>query len=123
MVQLLLHLIGDYLFQNDWIAKHKARNGREGAMACIIHCVLYSVGFLAAFGGHVGLLVGLAHYIIDRNNLTIYWIQLINFRFTKYNFGFDSSKPVYLSQWLYIGYDNIFHLLCNFVIIKYFAHA
>jgi hypothetical protein len=43
MFELLLgHLAGDYLLQNDWMAKNKADNDLAGWLAAFIHCIIYT---------------------------------------------------------------------------------
>ena len=46
MLQFFLHMIGDYVTQNDWMATAKTKNSKEGYLACLIHSVLYSLPFL-----------------------------------------------------------------------------
>lgn len=81
---LLGHLVGDYLFQTNWMACTKWQPGREGWQACLIHCAVYSstvAGFLVVILGLTGTLqigfwlsiaafgiVFLTHYPIDRTS-------------------------------------------------------
>lgn len=67
MVELLLklvfcHLVGDYVLQNDFIAKTKGENWYH----LFVHCVLYCLPFYVVFGLTVQLMcVFLSHIIID----------------------------------------------------------
>jgi hypothetical protein len=36
------HLIGDFVLQNDWMARNKSKPGLHGWWACFIHCWLYA---------------------------------------------------------------------------------
>ena len=56
------HMIGDYVLQNDFLAKTKGENWWH----LIAHCILYSVPFALAFGfdWKVLVIVG-THIIID----------------------------------------------------------
>jgi hypothetical protein len=71
---LLCHLIGDYLFQTDFIAKTKGNNWYH----MFVHCGLYITPFAFFFGitWQLGVLFA-AHMIIDplkaRYNKINYW--------------------------------------------------
>jgi hypothetical protein len=44
MFELVLgHLAGDYLLQNDWMAKNKSGNDLTGWLAAFIHCIIYTL--------------------------------------------------------------------------------
>ena len=42
MLQLILHLIGDYLLQSDWMAQNKTKCSKAAAA----HAITYSLPFL-----------------------------------------------------------------------------
>ena len=71
---VLCHLIGDYLFQTDFIAKTKGSNWYH----MLVHCGLYIAPFAFCFGitWQLGILF-VAHMIIDplkaRYNKINYW--------------------------------------------------
>ena len=95
MEQLLLHLIGDYILQNEWMSSKKEKNTLLGYLACVIHCILYSLLFLLlhiTFGAW--LVIFLSHFLIDKYNLSIFWIRLVNWSWSKNNFGYGDEKPV-----------------------------
>lgn len=59
---VMCHMVGDYLFQTDFIAKTKGENWYH----MIVHCVLYCVPFALAFGLTWQLpVIGLMHYTVD----------------------------------------------------------
>lgn len=82
---LVSHLIGDWVFQNDWMARHK-QNGLLNR-AILIHCAVYtavlwlvyfllvadsprlSTSFLFAF------LVYFSHWLIDATGLASRWMR------------------------------------------------
>lgn len=105
----LLHLLGDYVLQNDWIAANKTKSFK----AAFIHVAIYSVPFLILTPSVFWLILAVSHFFIDRYRLATYWIKLINWNWSSTNFGFDESKPFALSIWLLIIVDNTFHLLFN----------
>lgn len=66
MQQLILHLIGDYLLQNDWMAQNKKKKGANGFIACVTHCTLYSFPFLFLCSWRAVLVIFSTHFLIDR---------------------------------------------------------
>ena len=111
---LLLHFVGDYLLQNDWMAQNKTKDW----FPCFIHCVLYTLPFGFVIWQSPWLWsVFLTHYAIDRWRLAEYWIRLVNWNWEGTNFGYDETKPKYMSVWLFIIIDNTFHILTNSLLI------
>ncbi len=120
MMQLILHLIGDYLIQNDWMALNKKEATIKGELACQLHCITYSLPFLFIGSGEAVLFIYLSHYIIDRTNIVGWFLALRNGVFHVRNFGFGEQRPFVITIWLYIITDNIFHIICNYLFLKYF---
>ena len=62
---ILCHFVGDYVLQNDFIAKTKGTNWWH----LIANCFLYSLPFYFAFGfcWQIGVIIG-THFIIDALN-------------------------------------------------------
>lgn len=59
---ILCHLIGDYVLQNDFIAKTKGEN----IYHLLVHCILYCVPFYLCFGFVWQLaVIFVTHVIID----------------------------------------------------------
>lgn len=40
---LIGHLVGDYIFQNDWMAKNKSEKSGKGVAICHVHSIVYAV--------------------------------------------------------------------------------
>jgi hypothetical protein len=121
MEQLLAHLIGDYYLQNDTIGVHKKDKDLKGLIYCLIHCILYIIPFylLVTKNPHQLLLIMMSHFIIDRWNLIRDFLCIKNGVKYKNNFGCSKDRPFSITVWLFIIHDNIFHLVCNYFIIKY----
>jgi len=118
MYGLLAHFIGDYLFQNDFIANQKTKK----TWPAVVHVLLYSIPFYFILGFSYALLfVIVTHFFIDRYRLAVYWIRLINWNWDKDidNFGYKDDKPKWMSFWLMVIYDNIFHIIFNSIAIAY----
>ena len=118
MEQLLLHLFGDYILQNDWMAQNKKAKGWKGELACQIHCVLYSLPFLLITSPLGVFLIYIAHYALDRTNIVTHLLSLRNTgKWDNINFGFSPDRPIWLTVWLNIFTDNTLHLIFNWMII------
>jgi hypothetical protein len=135
MIQLLLHGIGDYFIQTDWQALNKKRPGAIGIWACLKHCILYSLPFLMIGSWAAVGVIFLTHYIIDRTKLVEYLIAIKNnvrkgnapeghsysfpHMYDVSNFGFSLGRPPLITVWLYIITDNLLHICCNYLALKY----
>jgi len=122
--QILFHLIGDYITQSDWMANEKTKR-IEVAM---LHAFVYSIPFAAIASLPAYLVIFVSHAIIDRFRLARYVVWAKNFLGPRgYNppwkdcaaTGYPADRPVWLSVWLLIIADNVLHLLCNGLAIKY----
>ena len=106
----ILHFVGDYLLQNDWMAQEKTKNW----FPCFVHCLLYSLPFgLVLWKSPFIWLVFGSHFLIDRYRLAQYWIRLVNWKWDGDNFGYSDEKPKWMSVWLLIIVDNTMHVVLN----------
>lgn len=119
MEQLIFHAIGDYLIQNDWMALNKKKISLKGELACQIHCITYALPFLFIGSWAAVLAIYITHYIIDRTNIIGWYLAIKNGVFHTKNFGFSMERPSFISVWLFIIVDNIFHIICNYLALKY----
>ena len=123
MIQLLLHLIGDYITQTDWMAKNKTKN----SFAAGTHALVYSLPFLllkpsmAAFAVILG-----THFLIDRFRLARFVIYAKNWTTSpslKWSdaseTGYHKDEPEWLSLFLLIVADNTLHLSINFAALRW----
>ena len=120
MIQLICHLLGDYVLQNHWMANNKT----SSTLACAVHVALYSLPFALLIGvGGVGSWWSLAviagtHFVIDRWRLAKLWVNF-------WGVGVPSSwmarleieqppaAPSWMGVWLLIIVDNTIHLAIN----------
>lgn len=124
MEQLLLHLLGDYLLQNDWMAANKGKK----TLPAFIHALVYSLPFLL-LGSYLSVwVIFVTHFFIDRFGLIKYLTYALSFTAPKSYWkswsecsatGFHKDKPVWLAVWIMIICDNFLHLLINFLSLKY----
>lgn len=116
-MQLFLHMVGDYLTQNHWMANKKVLNTKEGYFACLIHCLLYALPFLFIGSLNAIAVIFVTHFLIDKYRLAKYVIQLKNWHFE--GIGFPSDAPPFISVWILFIVDNLIHISINYLALTY----
>jgi hypothetical protein len=113
MEQIVLHFIGDFLLQNNWMAKNKAGFHFIGWAACFVHCFIYALPFLFYLSITGVSLVFLTHFVIDKFRVAYYWTIF---------FKIDKNEPENkeLSFFLVFLVDIALHFATNFFIFQYF---
>jgi hypothetical protein len=81
MIQLLLHLLGDYILQSHWAATEKTKHWRPA----FYHAIFYSLPFLLIGSPSAVLAIAISHYLIDRYRLVRYVVW---------------SKNIVLGHWI-----------------------
>jgi hypothetical protein len=123
MIQLILHLVGDYITQTDWMAKNKTKN----SFAAGSHAIIYSLPFLILHPSLAAFLVILiTHFFIDRFRLARFVVFAKN-KVTNHSLrwedcsgtGYHKDDPAWLSVWLLIAADNTLHLAINYAALKF----
>ena len=147
MLELILHLLGDYVLQSDWMAQNKVKR----FVPAFVHAVVYSLPFLFLTRSLFALFVICStHFLIDRYRLAKYVVYAKNFlappsatfclspndpdlRHGDYfgdvkekfrwanceSTGYPSETPAWLAVWLLIIADNTLHLLINHLALKF----
>lgn len=112
MLQLIVHLLGDFVLQNDWMAKNKNENTTVGHLACFVHCMFYCMPFYLAFSLSLPqiLLVFSTHFVIDKYCLAKKWTSF-------YKIGSRLDVTNWLHVYLIFMVDMAMHLACNYIII------
>ncbi len=99
MEYLIAHLVGDFLLQNDWMAKGKKRS----SWICACHVLFYMMPFFfTELQWWQLLLIAIEHWIQDRTNLVTWWMKTVGQE--------DFSRPP-MAPWSVILVDNTWHLL------------
>lgn len=124
---IVLHLLGDYLLQSDWMAQRKTTSSVPAAA----HAVVYTAPFwLLMPSWWAMLLIGGTHFVIDRWRLARYvcWFKNLISPPTAYadgspvwwhswaecqGTGYHKDRPAWLAVWLLIIADNTLHLAFN----------
>lgn len=123
MEQLLLHLIGDYITQSDWMANNKTK----ATWPALCHSVIYSLPFLLICPPLAVGVIWVTHLLIDRFRLARYVVYAKNKAlspsfpaWSECNItGYKNDTPAWLSVWLLIIADNTLHLAINYLAIRY----
>lgn len=115
--QFMAHMIGDYIVQNNWMAKNKTYN----STICMIHAALYTLCFIFITQSALALLIILmTHFFIDRFDLACFVVWFKNGcsgPVTKN--GFPEGTPAHIGDWVKIIVDNIMHICINALAIYY----
>lgn len=116
MDYLIGHLLGDYIFQNDWMAQNK----KAKWFNCVIHCLIYTLCVCLLtkwFEWYKILLVFLSHIILDKTFIVYSWMQFFGC-FSKLRQDLGGEKNVNQWLWTYAIIDNSAHLFFLFLISK-----
>jgi hypothetical protein len=123
MEQLLLHLIGDYVTQTDWMARTKT----HASVAALCHATVYTLPFLLLSPSMAALaVIGVSHFLIDRYRLARYLAFAKN-KLTDWHLtwaeckatGFPAAVPAAQAFWLMILIDNTTHLSINYAALRW----
>ena len=121
IIQLILHLIGDYVTQSDWMANGKIKR----TFPALVHACVYSAPFLFIGSWKAVAFIAATHFLMDRFRLAKYIVFAKNFMgwpWPKWDDckanGYPSACPIWMSTWLMIVADNTVHLLCNYIALE-----
>lgn len=119
MLQLIFHLLGDYVTQSDWMAQNKTK----ATWPAFCHATVYSLPFLFIASWPAWLVIWSTHLLIDRFRLARYvafaknwlaprswWHPWVECSGT----GYHKDAPPWLAVWLMIAADNTMHLAINY---------
>ncbi|SKA88785.1 Protein of unknown function [Prosthecobacter debontii] len=139
MIQLILHLFGDYVTQSDWMAQNKTKS----TWAAFCHALVYSLPFALIASLPAWLVIFSTHLLIDRYHVARFVVYLKNIIFSpagclwwystevrrtamdKLHWcdcsgtGYHKDAPPWLAVWLLIAADNTLHLAINYASIRW----
>ena len=95
---IVIHLVVDWLLQNEWMACNKTSLKHPAAYA---HSGLHALALLLVFPWYLALGVGITHLLIDTRRPITWWIKSIK--------QMPRTSPVYTHVEIWM--DQIFHLL------------
>lgn len=104
---LVAFLVGDYLLQNDWMARGK----KKSSWICTVHVFFFMLPFLFLNLSWVHLiLIAIQHWIQDRADLVIWFLKVARKE--------DMTQPP-LAPWSTIVMDNVWHIFFIYIIIRW----
>lgn len=122
MEQLILHLLGDFVFQNDWMANNKSKR----SWPALCHVLVYGLPFLIIGSPVAVAVICGTHFVIDRFRLVRYVVWSRNCVSPQCQpwsecavTGFHKSTPEWLATWLMIIIDATLHLICNYCALRW----
>ena len=122
MEQLLLHLLGDYVLQSDWMARNKT----QATWPALCHATLYSLPFLLIGTPLAVLAIFGAHFVMDRFRLARCVVWMKNWLSPSRDpwrecssTGMPKATPEWLAVWILIAVDNTIHLIWNYAALRW----
>ena len=122
MEQLILHLLGDYVTQSDWMARNKAK----AILPALCHAMAYSSPFLLIGSPLAVLFIFASHLLMDSYGLARYLVWVRNWVGPGYHpwaecsvTGSHRNMPEWRALWLLIAADNTVHLMCNYAALRW----
>lgn len=122
MNELILHLIGDYVTQSDWMANEKTKRH----WPALAHAVVYSLPFLLIGSMAAFAVILSTHFLVDRYRLARFVVFAKNLMGSPLPTwsdckatGYPSERPAWLAVWLLIAADNTIHLAINHLALLY----
>lgn len=122
--QIFCHLVGDYVFQSQTMANNKSKSSAWA----LFHALCYSLPFLALVDASfwAWFVIVASHFFVDRFRLARYVVWLKNRTLGKTPpwrdcglTGYPPEVPIWLSTWLLIIVDNVIHLACNGIALRF----
>lgn len=120
--QLVAHAVGDYILQSDWMAHNKTKD----SFAAMVHVLLYAAPFLLLTDSWTAIAaIAGSHFAIDRWRLARYLVWAKNWLGPNKPWadcsatGYPSDRPPWMSVWLLIIADNVVHVVCNGLALRY----
>ena len=103
---IVIHLIADWLLQNDWMALHKTKLRHPAAW---VHSGIHMVAMLLIFPWWAALLVGVSHMLIDTRIPVEWWMHKVKRM---------PAGPQFFTVELWV--DQIFHITVLAAIVLIF---
>lgn len=71
---IVVHLVVDWLLQNNWMALHKSDLRH---LASWVHSGMHALGLCLVFAWPLALLIGITHLLIDTRRPLLWWMRVI----------------------------------------------
>ena len=93
-----MHLIGDWILQNDWMAENKPNLRHPAAW---VHTAVHVVLMTLVLGWLAGLVLGALHMLVDTRGPLQWWRR--KFRMTT-----EGPNAIHVAIWS----DQVLHIVC-----------
>ncbi len=104
MNPFVVHLIGDFITQNDWMAINKKKN----SFACLIHIFVYLIPFVFCdLAWWQIALIGIQHFAQDRTEFILWWVGKVK----HVPHDYWMQIPLYVDQAFHFAWIEIVILL------------
>lgn len=101
---LVLHLVADWLLQNEWMAVNKVRLNHPAAW---VHSGIHGILLGALLGWKSGLLLGVIHLLVDTRVPLLWWVRV---------YKRCQNSPDY--SLLLMGCDQVIHVASIAVVMS-----
>lgn len=110
---LVGHLIGDYIFQNDWMAINKKDRWFPALVHCAVYtaCVYLLVGLFAGWPLWTIPIIFLSHLAIDKTMFVVHFAKLARRE------QFVSPESIFF-PWSMVVIDNTIHIAFLYALEK-----
>ena len=106
MEWFIAHLFGDFVLQNDWMAKGK----KTSSWICTVHIVVYMFPFfLLQLQWWQYLLIAIQHWIQDKTYVIQWYMNAMGKK--------DFTRPPF-TPWSIIIVDSVWHLIWLYMVIE-----
>ena len=106
---IVIHLIADWLLQNDWMALHKTNLRHPAAW---VHSGIHTVALLLVFPWWAALLTGLSHLLIDTRIPVHWWMENVKRMH-------EGPQRFTVELWV----DQVFHITALAVVVLLLLRA
>lgn len=101
---IVLHLIADWIFQNDWMARNKSSLLHPAAW---VHGLIHLIAMILLFHPLIAIAIAIVHMLIDIRKPLSWWSKV-------YRQTTEGEYSIHVSIWL----DQVFHIAILFLAVK-----
>jgi hypothetical protein len=98
------HMIGDFIFQNSWMADNK----KQRSWPCLVHVLIYTltIWLFTRWPWWALTITFVCHFLQDRTQFIRWWMDLV---------GQHKFRTGIMAPWSSVVVDNTFHFMQLFV--------
>jgi hypothetical protein len=100
---IIVHLVADWLLQNNWMALYKSDLRHAAAW---VHSGIHTLGLYLVFSWPIALFIGVTHLLIDTRRPLLWWMRVVK------QVPQDERLPI-VEIWL----DQVMHITVLAVVV------